>query len=378
MPSAMPRNIENDPSVTMIGGIPSRVIKSALSAPPAKPSANTTSAAAKTGIPPSRHTVPNTTAERPIMDPTDRSMPPVIITGVSASASRPSSTLSLTTSKKLAVEKKFSPSAENRRTSKPSAASKTHSPFGKQRSRQCLRSLNCKLACISPHLSAQRVDGHGRQDDSALQGPFPIRTDAQKGQGRTDHTEQHHPEQCADHRSSSARDRRAAHDHRRNHLHLHPDPCIAGDLVETNRIEQRPEPGERARQGEHPEHNAAWIDSRQACRGWVRAGRVNRASRPQMAQTPAGPRHQHRRRGDGDCLAYRLRLTEPLKRPRQILHPRALGSPSQAVAKRHHGSQGYDDRGNSGIGDQRPVDHPQKSSGQARSRRSQRNWRSKL
>ncbi len=53
--------------------------------------------------------MPKTTAERPISDPTDRSMPPLVITGVSATASRPISTLSRSTSKALASVKKFVP-----------------------------------------------------------------------------------------------------------------------------------------------------------------------------------------------------------------------------------------------------------------------------
>ena len=59
-------------------------------------------AAAAIGQPPSRHNTPNTTAESPMIEPTDRSMPPVIMIGVIASASSPNSTLKRTTSKKFA------------------------------------------------------------------------------------------------------------------------------------------------------------------------------------------------------------------------------------------------------------------------------------
>src|SRR6185503_19622472 len=108
--------------------------------------------------------------------PTERSMPPVIITGVSASASRPSSTLSRTTSKKLALEKKFSPSPEKSRTSNASAASSTHSPFGKQRSRQGLPALDSKLACIPHRPPARSFDRHRRQNDASLNRPLPVWT----------------------------------------------------------------------------------------------------------------------------------------------------------------------------------------------------------
>ncbi len=59
--------------------------------------------------PPSRQSLPKTTAERPISEPTDRSMPPVVITGVKATASRPISTLRRSTSNALASEKKLVP-----------------------------------------------------------------------------------------------------------------------------------------------------------------------------------------------------------------------------------------------------------------------------
>ena len=61
------------------------------------------------GTPASRHSQPKLTAHRPIIDPTERSMPPVTITGVSASASSPISTPSRIHSKKFPSEKKFCP-----------------------------------------------------------------------------------------------------------------------------------------------------------------------------------------------------------------------------------------------------------------------------
>ena len=52
------------------------------------------SAAARRSAAPRRaRAVPKTTADRPISEPTERSMPPLTITGVSATASRPISTL---------------------------------------------------------------------------------------------------------------------------------------------------------------------------------------------------------------------------------------------------------------------------------------------
>ena len=94
------------------------------------------------GNPQSRQAAPKTTAASPIIEPTDKSIPPVIMTGVSASASSPSSTLSRMTSKKLPQEKKFSPSTAKAAISTARAASSTHSLLGNQRSRQCLCSIS--------------------------------------------------------------------------------------------------------------------------------------------------------------------------------------------------------------------------------------------
>ena len=83
--------------------------------PPARAPEHRASAAAATpiGSPPSRQSLPKTTAERPINEPTDRSIPPLVITGVSATASRPISTLRRTTSNALATEKKLVPITAN-------------------------------------------------------------------------------------------------------------------------------------------------------------------------------------------------------------------------------------------------------------------------
>ena len=108
-PSARPRNIENEPSVTIKAGIRPRVIKSPFKLPASAPRQIVAAAAMPIESPPSRQSLPKTTAERPISDPTDRSMPPVVITGVKATARRPISTERRSTSNALASEKKLVP-----------------------------------------------------------------------------------------------------------------------------------------------------------------------------------------------------------------------------------------------------------------------------
>ncbi len=69
------------------------------------------------------------TAESPISDPTERSMPPVTMIGVSARARRPSSTASLVISKKLPTVANRSPTIENTTISAPRSAASTASLF---------------------------------------------------------------------------------------------------------------------------------------------------------------------------------------------------------------------------------------------------------
>ena len=85
------------------------MIKSPFKLPASAPRQRVAAAAMPMESPPSRQSLPKTTAERPINDPTDRSMPPVVITGVKATARRPISTLRRSTSNALASEKKLVP-----------------------------------------------------------------------------------------------------------------------------------------------------------------------------------------------------------------------------------------------------------------------------
>ena len=85
-PSPSPRNSEKVPSVTISGGNRSRVINSALRPPAAVPISSVPTAAAGMGQPKSRYNSPNSTADNPISEPTDKSMPPVTMTGVIATA----------------------------------------------------------------------------------------------------------------------------------------------------------------------------------------------------------------------------------------------------------------------------------------------------
>ena len=121
-PSASPRNSENEPRVTIKAGMRRRVTSNPFSPPASAPTARVKAAAAPIGKPTSRVNLPNSTADSPISDPTDRSMPPLTITGVNATARRPISTLRRTTSKALFRVAKLVPIAAK---TAPSSRSKT-------------------------------------------------------------------------------------------------------------------------------------------------------------------------------------------------------------------------------------------------------------
>src|SRR5260370_2388490 len=241
MPSAMPRNNDSEPSVTISGGRFSLVISTAFSIPARHPNSRAAPTAAGIGHPPSRHRTPSTTAERPIMDPTDKSIPPVIMIGVIASASKPNSTLNRTTSKKFDSVKKFSPIAAKIASSIARASASTHSPLGKQISRHGLRWLSTNDFCMFPRTNEPRTHRNRRQNYPALDRPFPMRTEPQERQRRTDHAQQQQSQQHSGNRAAPSRNRHATDHRRRDHLQFQSDSRIARNLMEAHRVEHRGE-----------------------------------------------------------------------------------------------------------------------------------------
>ena len=124
-----------------------------------------------------------------MMEPTDKSIPPVIMIGVIASASKPSSTLNRTTSKKFDSVKKFSPIAAKIPSSIARARASTHSPLGKQTSRHGLRWLSTNDFCMFPRTDPHRIHRNRRQNDPALDRTLPIRAEPQERQRGADHAQ---------------------------------------------------------------------------------------------------------------------------------------------------------------------------------------------
>src|SRR5690242_10450181 len=286
----MPRKSDSVPNVTMSGGKPRRVIMSTLSPPPASPTSSVSAIATGMGAPPSRQSAPNTTAASPIIEPTDRSIPPVTMIGVSASASSPTSTARRVTSNAFPAVRKWRPVRPNATHSAAMTPSSSHSPLGKRRSRNDgATSADCS-AMDSADMMLQPpesdIGAEASEDDRALDRPRPQRADAHEGEGSTDGAEERDADDGADRPSASPGDRRAPHDHRGDRLELQPDPGVARDGGETHRVEHRRESHQRPCQRKSPEHDPRWLDPRQSRRFAIGAHRVECTPGSDVAQQP--------------------------------------------------------------------------------------------
>src|SRR5215472_11092341 len=128
------------------------------------------------------------------MEPTDRSMPPVTITGVRARASSPSSTPRRTISKAFTEEKKFGPVSV-----KTAISIRIRMP-----------SVSSLPARFSTSTGRNLFECDGTQDDRALDGFFPEGVHAEECQRRRDGGEDGGAEQGAPEGALSASDGRAA------------------------------------------------------------------------------------------------------------------------------------------------------------------------
>src|SRR5215469_134929 len=131
------------------------------------------------------------------MEPTDRSMPPVTITGVRARASSPSSTPRRTISKAFTEEKKFGPVSV-----KTAISIRTRMP-----------SVSSLPARFSTSTGRDLFERDGAENDGALDGFFPESVDAEECQRWRDGGEDGCSEQRTPERTFSTGDRRASDYH---------------------------------------------------------------------------------------------------------------------------------------------------------------------
>src|SRR5262249_4900692 len=200
-----------------------------------------------------RQSLPKSTADRPISEPTERSIPPLTITGVSATASSPISTLSRTTSKALARVRKFVPIAAKTRHSSTSRPIRICCAGSSRPGRASARlepgaDVGAAEAGISIRLPVECVRGDGQQDDQPLDRLLPLRLGLEEYEGRADRAEQRDPDQGAEQGAASPRDRRPPDDRRGDDLELEAGAVIGVDGGEPDGAQD----GRQARQGPPP------------------------------------------------------------------------------------------------------------------------------
>src|SRR5436190_4655292 len=260
-PSAIPRNSENVPSVTISGGALSFVIIAALSAPPSSPTTSVIAIATGIDRPASRQSPPMTTADSPIIEPTERSMPPVMMIGVMIRARRPISTLSRVTSNAFPVVAKLFPENANSRHSTAITMSRIHSLFGKSRALQSCSVLSgtccgCEIASSIFLKSSKRDIGcQRRQNDPPLDSFFPKRIYAEKRQRCSDRPEQGDADHRADQRSATACDCNAADHDSGDRFQLKAYSRVSRNRRESNRVQHCGDTNQSSHYDEYPEHD---------------------------------------------------------------------------------------------------------------------------
>src|SRR5204863_8682244 len=187
-----------------------------------------------------RQSQPSPIPARPIIEPTERAMPPVTMIRVSASASSPISTPSLVISNAFPDVAKLCPAIPNTRHSTAITTSSTHSLLGNSRSASGAFAAASaggdgaatEDTAMSFEPGERRVGDQRGEDDEPLDRLRPEWTDADVRHRGADRAEQQHADQRAEHGAAATRDRRAADDDRGDSRELEAEPCVARHRVE--------------------------------------------------------------------------------------------------------------------------------------------------
>ena len=270
------------------------------------------------------------------------------MTGVSATASSPSSTLSRVISKKLPRVKKFGAIAAKSAISTPSASSRIHSPFGTsararpapsgagprrdggvRRPRARSASTATAARMIAPWIARSQ---YALTPRNVSAGPIaPSRTTPSSVPATA----------CRGRRVIAAPPTTTA----AITFISRPRPALLGIWLKRTALSSAASPVSAPATVKTAHFTRGGVEAGEPRGLRVRAGGVDRAAGREMPQrprrTPTSSTAAMRDRDDG---IGRLRQAEPLEARRQILHPRALGRPAQPVAQRHHRRQRDDDR----------------------------------
>src|SRR5438552_828223 len=292
---------------------------------------------------------PTRIAERPSIEPTDRSMPPVTITKVMVSATRPTSDIRRPWLRRLsAVKKRSDCAARTTSATTTSTARIVSCRSSRRRDRAMGRSSEGPAA-------PGHVGEHRYKDQEAEDRLQPVGGNIQEDEGGADGGEEDGGERRADDRAGPAQDRDAA-DHRgRDHVELEVGRNGRLDDLELAREQDGRDPGEEAVQREDEYDGRLGLDA-----GGARSVRIaaDCVDRPAQRGVAHPQRRQHGQDGgepDRGKNPEEAELGEEETR-RQVGDPGARGRADEPALQDRQHAQGHDDGGDARIGDEHAVD----------------------
>ena len=257
MPSAMPRNSENVPSVTMSGGMPRRATRMAFSAPPAQPvsrldrrSGGDRKIPVAIGRPEQNGRESHHRSHRQVDAAGDEDWREG--DGQQAELDAQARDLEEVAGGRE-VRRDGGETGRSRKRVRPAPPTRRWPDHAARQRPRRLHGQACPPASAVwlTRADAQRIDDDGCEDDRALYGPLPVGADTEEGQRRSDDAHQDHAEQRARHGPAAAVDRRTADDNGGDHLHLQSESGVARNLIEADGIEQRRQAGQAAGERKH-------------------------------------------------------------------------------------------------------------------------------
>src|SRR5438552_3122288 len=228
----------------MSGGTLKRVMMKPLMRPPSPPALTARTMATGRANPTFFQNTPTRIAERPSIEPTERSMPPVTITKVMVSATRPTSAISRPWLRRLsAVKKRSDCAARTTSATTTSTARIVSCRSSRRRERAMGRSSEGPAA-------PGHVGEHRHEDQEAEDRLQPVGGNVQEDEGGPDGGEEDCGERRANDRAGPAQDGNAP-DHRgRDHIQLEIGGNGRLDDLQLAREQDGRDPGEEAVQRE--------------------------------------------------------------------------------------------------------------------------------
>src|SRR2546425_115649 len=333
----------------MSGGTLKRVMMRPFTRPASPPAPTASTMATGRANPTFFQNTPTRIAERPSIEPTERSMPPVTITKVMVSATRPTSDIRRPWLRRLsAVKKRSDCAARTTSATTTSTARIVSCRSSRRRDRGMGRSSEGPAA-------PGHVGEHRHKDQEAEDRLQPVGGNIQEDEGGADGGEEDGGERRADDRAGPAQDRDAA-DHRgRDHVELEVGRNGRLDDLQLAREQDGRDPGEKAVQREDEHDGRLGLDASGARCVGIAADRVDRPAQRGVAHPQHGQHGQDGGEPDRGKNPEEAELREEETR-RQVGDPGARGRADEPALQDRQHAQGHDDGGDARIGDEHALD----------------------